>query len=94
MRMRKISSTAKVSALNVDGVLLTLITADDQDIYLDPEAEDEDGRFFGGGLNSEQKVCCIRTRRHQQVNLVQQILDIFEAAGDEGEVRLVLSRYV
>ncbi|RSH89598.1 hypothetical protein EHS25_002149 [Saitozyma podzolica] len=42
----------------------------------DEEDADEDGRFFGGGLNSEQN----------------QILDIFEAAGDEdsGAVTMTL----
>lgn len=42
----------------------------DNDAKEDASEEEDDGRFFGGGLTGEQK----------------QILSIFESAGDEGTV--------
>jgi hypothetical protein len=32
---------------------------------IDDEMEDEDGRFFGGGLNNEQQVSCSNLVRKQ-----------------------------
>jgi hypothetical protein len=50
--------------LQVSSATRYLSPADSTDAPdVDDEMEDEDGRFFGGGLNNEQQVSCLSSVR-------------------------------
>jgi hypothetical protein len=54
----------KWNTLQVSSATRYLTPADSTDAPdVDDEMEDEDGRFFGGGLNNEQQVSCLSSVR-------------------------------
>ena len=51
--------------LQVSTAIRCLTPANSTDVPdVDDEMEDEDGRFFGGGLNNEQQVSCLNFVRN------------------------------